>query len=356
MKDGYILPQNTQKNKQLMPIPGLKQTRHYGHIEKVVRNRESSKKKILKMAAAIGASLFVLAFIFGTVAVAWISRDLPDPDKINSRQVSQSTKIYDRTGNQLLYEVYQNQKRTLVELDQIADYAKKTTIAIEDKHFYEHKGVRVISILRAGFNNLIGRRTGSGGASTLTQQLIKNTIVGDERTLFRKIKEAILALRLEKKYSKDQILKLYLNEIPYGSTNYGIESASQSYFHKSAKNLDLAESATLAAIPKAPSRYLNNSKALKARRDTVLELMFEQGYINEDLKKQTQESPLKIFKSSGPMEAPHFVLYIKQLLADRFGEKTVDQGGLRVITSLDYDKQKIAEAATQKTRMRITRR
>ncbi|MEK7680708.1 MAG: penicillin-binding protein [Patescibacteria group bacterium] len=329
-----------------MPIPNLSQSRHYGHVNEPNGGRRQSKKRqILKLAAAIAASLLVLGFIAGTAVVAWVSRDLPDPDKINSRQISQSTKIYDRKGEILLYEIYQNQKRTLVELDQITNYAKKATIAIEDKHFYEHKGVRVISILRAGFNNLIGRRTGSGGASTLTQQLIKNTIVGDERTLFRKIKEAILALRLEKKYSKDQILKLYLNEIPYGSTNYGIESASQSYFHKSAKDLDLAESATLAAIPKAPSRYINNPKALQARRDTILNLMFEQGYIKEEEKKEAQESPLKIFKSSGPMEAPHFVLFVKQLLADQFGEKTVDEGGLRVITSLDYKKQKIAEKA-----------
>ena len=133
-----------------------------------------------------------LCFIGGTILILWISRDLPDPNRLADRQVVQSTKIFDRTGTHLLYEIYQNQKRTVVELNQIAPYAVQATIAIEDKTFYEHSGVKLISILRAGFNNLIGRRTGGGGASTLTQQLIKNTIIGNERSIFRKIKEAII--------------------------------------------------------------------------------------------------------------------------------------------------------------------
>ena len=144
----------------------------------------------------------LLLFLTGTVVVIWVSRDLPSPDKLADRSVSQSTKIYDRTGTRLLYEIYQNQKRTIVNLDQIAPLAIKATIAVEDKYFYEHSGIRLLSILRAGFNNLIGRRSGGGGASTLTQQFIKKTIVGEERTVFRKIKEAILAMRLEKNIPK----------------------------------------------------------------------------------------------------------------------------------------------------------
>jgi 1A family penicillin-binding protein len=331
-----------------MPIPQLHHSRQYGRLpdtEPAPRKEKSAynRKKLIKTlawAALVGA---IVLFIISTITVAWITRDLPDPNKLNDRQVSQSTKIYDRTGEHLLYEVYQNQKRTLVELDQIATSALKATVAVEDKDFYEHGGIQIKSIIRAGFNNLIGRKAGSGGASTLTQQLIKNTIVGDQHSIFRKIKEAILAIRLEKKYSKNQILKLYLNEIPYGSTNYGIESASQSYFHKSAAELTLAESATLAAIPKAPSKYLNNLDALRTRRDLVLALMYDQGYITEAEKKEAQGVALRIFRSGGPMDAPHFVLYVKQLLADKFGERAVDEGGLKVITTLDYDKQKIAE-------------
>ncbi len=331
-----------------MPIPQLNHSRHYGRLpntEPAPRKEKSAynRKKLLKTlfwAALVGA---ILLFIVGTATVAWISRDLPDPNKLNERQVSQSTKIYDRTGEHMLYEVYQNQKRTLVNLDQIATSALRATVAVEDKDFYQHGGIQIKSIIRAGFNNLIGRKSGSGGASTLTQQLIKNTIVGDKHSVFRKIKEAILAIRLEKKYNKEEILKLYLNEIPYGSTNYGIESASQSYFHKSAAELTLAESATLAAIPKAPSKYLNNLDALRDRRDLVLALMYDQGYITEGEKKEAQGVALRIFRSGGPMDAPHFVLYVKQLLADKFGERAIDEGGLKVITTLDYDKQKIAE-------------
>ena len=331
-----------------MPIPQLHHSRHYGRLpdsEPASRKEKKTynRKRMVKNLAWTVIILIITGFIVGTGVVAWISRDLPDPDKINDRQVSQSTKIYDRTGTRMLYEVYQNQKRTLVNLDQMAASVLKATIAVEDKDFYEHSGIQIKSIIRAGFNNLIGRKSGSGGASTLTQQLIKNVVVGNEHSVFRKIKEAILAIRLEKKYSKDQILKLYLNEIPYGSTNYGIEAASQSYFHKTAKDLTLSESATLAAIPKAPSKYLKNLDALRDRRDLVLALMYEQGYINETEKKEAQGIALRIFRTGGPMDAPHFVLYVKQLLADKFGEKTADEGGLRVITTLDYDKQKIAE-------------
>lgn len=335
-----------------MPIPQLHQSRHYGRLpdsEPAPRKEKTAynRKKLIKLLFSYGLAAAVLLFIVGTGVVAYISRDLPDPNKLNDRQVSQSTKIYDRTGEHLLYEVYQNQKRTLVELDQIATSAQKATIAVEDRNFYEHGGIQITSIIRAGFNNLIGRKAGSGGASTLTQQLIKNAVVGNEHSIFRKIKEAILAIRLEKKYSKDQILKLYLNEIPYGSTNYGIESASQSYFHKSAKDLTLAESATLAAIPKAPSKYLNDLNALRDRRDLVLALMYDQGYITETEKKEAQGTALRIFRNGGPMDAPHFVLYVKQLLADKFGERAVDEGGLKVITTLDYDKQKIAEGTVK---------
>lgn len=331
-----------------MPTPQLHGSRQYGRVSesKPSPHRENSPRdsksllKILILTAVVGITII---FVVGTITVAWISRDLPDPNKINDRQVSQSTKIYDRTGTHLLYEIYQNQKRTLVDLDQIATFAQKATIAVEDKGFYQHGGIQVTSIIRAGLNNLIGRRAGSGGASTLTQQLIKNTIVGNEHSVFRKIKEAILAIRLEKKYSKDEILKLYLNEIPYGSTNYGIESASQSYFHKNAKDLTLAEAATLAAIPKAPSTYLKNLDALRDRRDLVLSLMFNQGYITEQQKNEAQGIALRIFRNGSLTDAPHFVLYVKQLLADKFGERAVDEDGLKVITTLDYDKQKMAE-------------
>ena len=280
-------------------------------------------------------SLSLLIFIF--------SKDLPDPNKLSDRQVAQSTKIYDRTGEHVLYEIYQEEKRTLVGLDEIAPSARDATIAIEDKHFYEHKGIRIVSIVRAAVNNLLGRDSGGGGASTLTQQLIKKTIVGDEHSYFRKLKEAILAIRLEKKYTKEQILQLYLNEIPYGSTNYGIESAAQSYFHKSARDLKIHESATLAALIQAPTRYLNDHETLKGRRDLVINLMAGQGYISEEEKEEALAQALEIYTGSNILAAPHFVLYVKQLLAEEYGEKAVETGGLKVITTLDYDLQQKAE-------------
>jgi 1A family penicillin-binding protein len=331
-----------------MPIEQLK--RVYGEVSPFEHPKNQKKfspfkKAWIKKLVIFGITFLAICFIGGTGLVLWVSRDLPDPEKLNDRSVAQSTKIYDRTGTHLLYEVFQDQKRTLIELSDIAPLAVKATIAVEDKHFYEHKGVRLLSIIRAGVSNLLGWNSGGGGASTLTQQLIKNAVIGDEHSYYRKIKEAILALRLEKKYNKDQILKLYFNEIPYGSTNYGIESAAQSYFQKSAKNLTLAEGATLAALPQLPSYYLNNLEALKQRRDLVLRLLNEQGYITEDEKTQAQAEPMTLKFSVTNISAPHFVLYVKQLLADQFGEKTVDQGGLKVITTLDWDKQKIAENA-----------
>lgn len=326
-----------------MPISKLKirESRTYGTMREIKKPRRSSS--LWTWIFKLGFFIIALGFIGGTAVVLWVSRDLPDPNKLADRQVEQSTKIFDRTGEHLLYEIYQNQKRTVVNLDQIAPSAVQATIAIEDKTFYEHSGVKITSIIRAAFNNLIGSHSGGGGASTLTQQLIKNTIIGNERSIFRKIKEAILALQLEKKYSKDEIIKMYLNDIPYGSTNYGIEAAAQSYFHKSAKDLTLPESATLAALIQAPSRYLNDVNALRDRRDLVLRLMSEQNYITDAQKQEAQNQALRIYRNNGIFDAPHFVLYVKKLLADQFGENVVDTGGLKVITTLDYDKQVMAE-------------
>lgn len=319
-------------------------SRVYGGIERIhERFRPSaprwSRGQIIK-AFFYG---FLFCFVAATILVVWIGRDLPDPNKLADRQVPESTKIFDRTGQHLLYEVYQNQKRTIVDLAHISPFVPKAFVSVEDKYFYEHNGVRFTSILRAGFNNLIGRKNGSGGASTLTQQLIKNTIVGDQRSLFRKIKEAILAIQLEKKYSKDQIIQLYLNEIPLGSTNYGVEAASQSYFHKRAFDLDLAEAATLAAMNQAPTRYLNNPQNLRNRRDLVLGLMFAQGYITEAQKNEAQNSALRVYRNKGIFNAPHFVDYVREQLADQFGEQLIDTGGLKVITTLDFGKQQLAE-------------
>lgn len=241
----------------------------------------------------------------------------------------------------------QIKKRTIIELDQIPKYLIDGVIATEDTKFYEHQGIRPLSIARSFVNGLLGKGRIGGGASTLTQQLVKNAILTDERTLTRKAKELILAVWLEQKYTKDEILKIYFNEIPYGSTNYGVETAAQSYFNKKTKDLTLAEAATLAGLPQLPTYYLNNLDALKTRRNFVLQRMVDEGYLQKEEADKAKQEELVMKKTITRMEAPHFVKYVQQQLIDEYGENTVGRGGLKVITTLDWDKQKFAEKAVQ---------
>ncbi len=298
-------------------------------------------KRILGTVAAAA----VFGFFLLTIFAAWITSDLPDPERLQDRVIAESTKMFDRTGTHLLYEVYDQKKRTVVDIATLPPYVAQSTIAIEDEHFYEHSGVRWTSILRAIIADTLHLSSGQGGASTLTQQLVKNAILTDEHSFTRKIKEAVLALQIERVYTKDQILKLYFNEIPYGSTNYGIESAAQAYFGKSAKDLTLAEAATLAAMPQAPTRYMQNPDLLKGRRDYILDRMFADKYITAAQRDQAKAQTSNIKVATDSSVAPHFVMYIKDQLVNSFGEQTVDQGGLKVITTLDYDAQVAANTA-----------
>lgn len=322
--------------------------RAYGAMRSVAKWRprrpsQWSWRKMLRYLLVGGLAVAICGWFGITIVVAWASRNLPDPDRLIDRQIVQSTKIYDRTGTHLLYEVYQGKKRTLVELSDIPEYAVYGTILVEDKNFFTHKGVAWLSIARAFVSNMLGRSAGSGGASTLTQQLIKNAVLTSEHSYIRKIKEAILARQIEQKFSKEQILKMYFNEIPYGSTNYGIESASQSYFGKTVKDVSVAEAATLAALPQSPTRYLNNWDQLLVRRNFIIDLLATNNYITPTQAETAKKEPINIKRSSGHLEAAHFVEYIKGQLVEKYGEKMVEEGGLKVITTLDYDKQKIAE-------------
>lgn len=312
--------------------------------QKRPKMKAKTKKEFRKKLGFVMLMILVFGFLASTITVAWISKDLPDPDRLTDRIVNQSTKIFDRTGEHVLYEVYAEQKRTLVNLEDIPQNLINGVIATEDSKFYEHKGIRISSFVRAIFYGVFTNKQ-IGGTSTLTQQLVKNAILNNERTFLRKLKEVIISIRLEQKYSKEQILKIYFNEIPYGSTNYGVQSAAQSYFGKNVSDLNLQECATLAGLPKAPTSYLNNSEALKQRRNFVLRRMFEEGYISEEEKNNAQAEPLTLEKKFGEMKAPHFVLYVKQKLVDMFGEQMVDTGGLKVITTLDWQKQQYAEEA-----------
>ncbi len=275
----------------------------------------------------------------------YIFQTLPDPGLLERRQVAESTKIYDRAGEILLYEIHGEEKRTVIPLTEIPEVVKQATLAVEDAGFYAHPAFDWKSILRALFANLRQRQVVQGG-STITQQLAKNAFLTPERTLARKIKELILAFRLEKRFTKDEILGLYLNQIAYGSNAYGIEAASQIFFEKSARDLSLAEAALLTSLPKAPSFYSpwgGNRETLFARWDYVLQRMAEEGFITEEEKTTAAKTELKFAPPSRGIKAPHFVIMVQEYLNREYGENFVRSAGLKVITTLDWGLQTLAE-------------
>lgn len=307
----------------------------------------SNKKKKHRLRKILKLTGYFILTCITLVAASFIyfAKDLPDPSKIDQRQITQSTKIYDRTGTVLLYDVHGEEKRTVVALDQISKNLQNATIATEDANFYNHFGLDLKGITRAVWGVLTGNRA-AGGGSTITQQFIKSSILTPERTYSRKIKEWILALELEAKYSKDEILGFYLNQIPYGSNAYGAEAATQTFFGKSAKDLTLAESAILAALPQAPSYYSpfgSHPEDLKARQEYILERMQKLGYINDEEMETAKKEKLNFAKNKQPIKAPHFVMYIKEYLEQNYGQEMVEKAGLKVYTTLDWDLQQAAE-------------
>ncbi len=284
--------------------------------------------------------------IAGVAFISWVSRDLPNPNKIIDREVPLTTKIYDRTGQTVLYEIHGAEKRTAISLADIPQYAIQATITAEDRGFYEHRGFSVAGIIRSIIKNIASQER--VGGSTITQQLVKNAILSSEKTYTRKAKELILSYQIEKKFSKDDILKMYFNEIPYGSVVYGIEAASQTFFGKSAKDITLAEAAILAAIPQAPTYYSptgNHTDKLSDRQKWVLDSMAKLGYVTAEEARAAKEEKITYRKSLENIVAPHFVMFVKEYLTEKYGEKTVGEGGLKIITTLDRDKQKFAEDA-----------
>lgn len=293
-----------------------------------------------------GFFAFLALLILIPIMFLWYSRDLPTPGKLVSSKYSDATRIYDRKGV-LLYSVFENENRTYIKLNEIPRDLQKATIAIEDEDFYKNNGFSVTGMLRAFRDSLFNRRI-SGGGSTITQQLVKNVLLTNEQSLPRKIKELILAIQVDQRYSKDEILEMYLNNIPYGGTAIGVEAASEQYFGKKAKDLTLAESAFLAGLPQSPSYYtpFNGEKNYLVRAKAVLRQMRENGYITSDQSDKAYKSIEKFAfaqKDVASIKAPHFVMYVKDKLAQQFGEQMVTTGGLQVTTSLDYDIQKKAE-------------
>ncbi len=291
--------------------------------------------------AASGILIVALLFLY-------YSRGLPDPNKLLDRQIPQSTKIFARDGS-LLYEIHGEYKRTLVNLDQISPYVPEATVAIEDKNFYHEGGISLTGIARAALADLLSLHK-SQGASTITQQFVKNALLTDNKSWDRKIREVILAMAIDARFSKQQILQFYLNEIPYGRNAYGIEAASQSYFGKSSKDLDLAESAYLAALPQAPTYYSPTGPhrdALDARKNAVLQNMKDQGYITDAQMHQAENEKVTFVQVANNIVAPHFVFYVEDYLAGKYGESTLEEGGLKVYTTLDPNLQKIAETVVE---------
>ena len=305
----------------------------------------AKKKRFLKIAGFFMLILLGLAF-FILIMAAKIAKELPSPEQFAERQINQSTKIYDRTAETLLYEIHGEEKRTVIPFEEIPDFVKQATISVEDQEFYSHKAFDWRAIIRALFVNIIKGRVVQGG-STITQQLAKNAFLSPERTYERKIKELILAYWIEQRYSKDEILNLYLNQISYGANAYGIESAGRTYFNKSAKDLSLAEAAILAALPKAPSYYSPwgaHKEDLEQRKIYVLEQMFKSGFIDEEEKERAKNHKIKFSEQNiGLIKAPHFVMMVKDYLAEKYGEEILEKGGLNVITTLDWNFQKTAE-------------
>jgi len=290
------------------------------------------------------AGLFLVGFIGLFLLFIWFSRDLPEPGKIK-RSKGFSTTFYDR-NDKVIYEMYKDQNRIPVSLSNISDYVKKGTIAIEDKDFYKHGGVSTKGILRAFISSILKQRV--EGGSTLTQQLIKNVLLTPERSVTRKIKEFVLASEIEKRYTKDQILEMYLNEAPYGGTFWGIEAASKGYFGKTAKELNLVESAVLAGLPQLPSVYspfIGKEGAYKNRTKAVLRRMRDDKAItkNEEIKALKDLEKLSFNREeSVAITAPHFIFYATNQIVERFGKDILDKG-IKVKTTLDLEVQKEAE-------------
>lgn len=308
--------------------------------------------KIIKKLKKTHLKNIILVILgFGLLLVGgllvWISTlQIPDFKSFNDRKIQSSTKIYDRTGKVLLYDVHKNIKRTVIPYEEMGTNILNSTVAIEDSEFYQHNGIRISSIIRATiWAKLTGKRV--QGGSTITQQLIKNTLLTNEVSITRKIKEWILATKIEKIMSKDDILALYLNEAPYGGNIYGIEEASKGFFGKEPKELTLAESAYLAAIPNGPtlfSPYGKNVDKLEERKNLVLKRMLDLKFINEnDYNKALNEKVVFLQKQPENIGAPHFVFFIKDYLEKKYGENALENGGLNVITTLDYELQKKAE-------------
>jgi len=312
----------------------------------------SVNKTIIKKISIWVGGIIITSTVVGLFGFLYLSRNLPTVGEITSQELIESTKIYDRSGERLIYEIHGEEKRTYLSAEEIPDIIRQATLAVEDSGFYEHGAFDIKSTLRA---LLVDIREGyrAQGGSTITQQVAKNSFLTSEKTIIRKVKELILAYRIEQAYTKDEILNLYLNQIPYGQNAYGIEAATQIYFGKPAKDLNLAEASMLAAIPQASSYYSpwgSHIKELEDRRQFILLRMKSLGMIDEDqyntaltVRPEVMPQP----KTASFALAPHFIIEVQEYLNDKYGEDFVLKAGLKVITTLDVELQELANTAAK---------
>lgn len=317
----------------------------------------SRQRQLLQLVAAIknfpwstvlSLTVSIVILVSAYQGYVYVFKDLPSAAELTKRQQIVTTKIYDRSGR-LLYRIYKDENRTLVPLSQIPQNLIDATIAIEDRDFYNHHGFSIRGIARATVANVEGKSI--QGGSTITQQLVKNTLLTPEKTLKRKIREVLLSIIIDAAYTKDEILEMYFNEIPYGGSTYGAEEAAQRYFGKSAHKLTLAEAAMLAGLPAAPTVYSPfgaNPEMAYDRQAEVLRRMVEDEYITQEQATEAKQAVLQFASDTDDIRAPHFVMYIKNLLVQRYGEEALATQGLEVRTTLDLDVQDIAQEEVAK--------
>ncbi|PWU23284.1 penicillin-binding protein [Candidatus Cerribacteria bacterium 'Amazon FNV 2010 28 9'] len=292
-------------------------------------------------------SIFIVGMLIALLVFGGYEffKDIPSPTKLKSQSFPVSTKIFDRNGT-LLYEIYADRNRTPIKLSDLPPYVYQASIAIEDKNFYQHHGFDFLGMIRA-LGNTFFHQSLQGG-STITQQLVKTSLLTSQRTITRKIKEALLTVATETLYSKNDILEMYVNNIPYGGTAWGIEAAAHTYFGKDAKDLTLAEAALLAGLPASPTTYSpfgSHPDQAVRRQKEVLARMVDSKFITQDQANQAMQQPLKFATDAINIKAPHFVFYVKDILENEYSDQLIERGGLRVYTTLDLNIQEQAEAS-----------
>lgn len=288
---------------------------------------------------------FLFGLVFSAFAFLWVAKDLPRPEEFTEKPFILPTRIYDRTGEVLLYQIYGEEKRIIVPFDKISDNVKYAILAAEDANFYNHIGIDFTGVLRSIIKNVLTGKLTYGG-STLSQQLIRSSFLSLDKTPSRKIKEIILTLELERRYSKEEIFGFYLNQVPFGSNTYGVEAAAQTFFGKSASDVSIEEAALLTSLIQAPSYlspYGSHQDELMARKNYVLDRMSSIGYISQTEADEVKNKEIKISASSDLIKAPHFALYVRDYLEENYSDYFLQTKGLKVYTTLDWELQQLAE-------------